>query len=350
MGTRKIFPILTAAVFFAAFVMFSAQDINAQGRYANRYSKRDVSNIISRMESSSTQFRRDFDRAMDNSNLNGTQAEDRYNNIVRDFESSVNRLRRQFDRGDGWWESRNDVQNMVRDARPVNTMMTSISFRRNIERQWRELRNDVNTVADTYDLPGLEGGGWNGGGNNPGGNWPGGGQTSTPPNWAQGTFYSTYPNVRMTISRNGDVTSEINGQTFQGRYYRGSIYAGNEVATVTRSGDGFRTYNRTTGQNIDFRRGSGGWNPGGGGGGWEGPTSNPPSWAVGSFVSLDGNIYMTIDRNGRVTSEVDGQSFQGRYYNGSIYSPGSTATVNRRGNGLRTYNQTSGQNIDFRRR
>src|SRR6187402_2644296 len=147
--------LLTATLFLGGFSLMVSVPTFAQGRYANRYSKRDVSGIISRMETSSNAFRRDFDRAMDNSNLNGTAQEDRFNNIVADFENSVDRLRREFDRNATWWESRGQVENMIREARPVNSMMTSLAFRRNIERQWNTLRNDINTVADTFDLPGL---------------------------------------------------------------------------------------------------------------------------------------------------------------------------------------------------
>ena len=349
MNMRKVFSLFATAATVAAFVLFAAGDTSAQGRFANRYSKRDVGTIISRMETSSTEFRRDFDRAMDNSNLNNTQQEDRYNNIVRDFENAVDRLRRQFDRTDNWWQSRNDVQNMVRDARPVNTMMTSLSFRRNIERQWTRLRNDLNTVADTYDLPGLNGGGWNGGsGNGPGGNFPGGGQSSTPPSWAQGTFYSNYPNVRMTITRNGEVTSVIDGQTFYGRYNRGNINADGQTASVTRTSNGFRTYNTTTGQRIEFSRGQGG---GGNSGGSDGPTSTPPTWAQGTFYSVYPAAEMTISRNGRVTSVVDGRTYYGRYYSGSIYSDdGQIATVTRDRDGFRTYNRSTSQTLNFRRR
>ena len=49
--------------------------------------------------------------------------------------------------------------------------MNNATFRRNLERQWNRLRNDINKLADTYDLPGLNGGGWNGGPGFPG---PGG--------------------------------------------------------------------------------------------------------------------------------------------------------------------------------
>ncbi len=160
MNIRGTISASISIVFIATFVLVGYNSASSQGRYTARYSKRDVSGTISKLEQSSNKFRSDFDRAMDKSNLNGTPSEDRFNNLVRDFENSVDRLRREFDSGDVWWESRNLVENMIRDARPVNTMMTTLPFRRSLERRWNQLRKDVNTLADTYDLAGLDGGGW----------------------------------------------------------------------------------------------------------------------------------------------------------------------------------------------
>ncbi len=208
-------------------------------------------------------------------------------------------------------------------------------------------------APDCNQSAGGNSGEWNGGNNSGwnGGN-SGGGQTSNPPSWARGTFYSSNPNVTMTIANNGQVTSVIDGQTYYGRFYRGTIYSNDSSATVTRDGNGIRTYNTVSGQTIYFTKNSGGnngnWNNGNNGG-WtgSGQTSNPPSWARGTFYSSNPNVTMTISNNGQVTSIVDGQTYTGRYYQGTIYSNDSSATVTRNGNGIRTYNTVSGQTIYF---
>lgn len=188
------------------------------------------------------------------------------------------------------------------------------------------------------------GGGWNPGN-------PGGGQTSRPPSWAVGTFHSAWPSVTMTISANGQVQSNISGQTYYGRYWNGAIHSNSDgsAATVSRMGNGIRTYNRSTGQTIDFTRN---WGGGGGdnGGGWDGPTSNPPSWAVGTFETDGGNVRMTIRSNGQVTTRIGDNTYNGRYYYGSIHSNGEVATVTQDRNGIRTYNRTTGSYLNFRRR
>jgi hypothetical protein len=213
----------------------------------------------------------------------------------------------------------------------------------NVSGEERDLgQNDWDNRISSMRRVSGGGGGWPG---NPGG----GGQTSRPPSWAVGSFHSAWPSVKMTIAANGQVQSVINGQTYYGRYWNGAIHSSNDgsVATVSRMGNGIRTYNRSTGQTIDFTRD---WGGGDNGGGWDGPTSNPPSWAVGTFETDNGNIRMTIRNNGQVTTRIGNNSYNGRYYYGSIYSNGETATVTQDRNGIRTYNRTTGVYYNFRRR
>lgn len=183
-----------------------------------------------------------------------------------------------------------------------------------------------------------------------GGGWGGGGNQVRPPSWAVGTFYSAYPSVTMTIASNGQVQSNIGGQVYYGRYTNQGIRSNDDgsLASISRLGNGIRTYNRSTGQTIDFTRNWGGG--GGNNGGWDGPTSAPPSWAVGTFESDNGNIRMTIRSNGQVTSRIGDNTYNGRYYYGSIYSNGEVANVTQDRNGIRTYNRTSGVYLNFRRR
>lgn len=356
MNTKKIFSLLTPAVFAALAILVVAETATAQGRYASRYSKRDVSGIISRLETSSDAFRRDFDREMDRSNINGSSSEERFNNIVRDFENSVDRLRRDFDRNNGWWESRNDVQSMVREASPVNTMMNTLPFRRNIERQWNALRNDINTVADTFDLPGLNGGGWTGGG----GGFPGGGgQSITPPSWAQGTFYGRAPNgqqIRLTIGSNGSVNVDVNGEMSYGSFTRGNqLFVNGARSRVTRQGNGILTVGINTGERITYTRtgwggggNSGPWNPGGG------DAVRPPNWAQGTFYATAPNrarITLTISGNGQVTVDVDGQLTYGTYTrNNILVVDGAQSRVTSVSGGIRTTGINTGEVITYRRR
>ncbi|MBC7901727.1 MAG: hypothetical protein H7070_16935 [Saprospiraceae bacterium] len=319
-------------------------DGQVQGRYINRYSKRDVSGIINRLEQSSNTFRNDFDRAMDQSNLNGTPTEDRFNADVTDYANSLDRLRRDFDRNDSWWESRNNVQNVVREAQPVNVMMNSLPFRRQLESRWNRMRTDLNTLADTYDLPGLNGGGWNGGGGN-----PGGGQQGNVPNWALGTFYGRGPqgeSIALTIARNGSVTANINGSPSYGSINRDRLNINGENARVTRINNGIRTTG-ANGEVITYSKSNnGGWNPGGGG-----QQGNVPNWALGTFYGRGPqgeSITLTISNNGSVTANIGGSASYGSIYGDRLNMGGEFARVTRLNNGIRTVGD-NGQRIDYTR-
>jgi hypothetical protein len=365
---KRVFSALVAALSFIAVASVLSTAAWSQGRYANTYSKQQVSTIIANLEQSSNRFTLDFNREMDRSSYNGTRDEDRFNANVRDYASSLDRLRRQFDRNNSWWASRQDVQEVLNRAQTVNTMMNAISFRRNLERQWNRMRDDLNKLADTFDMPGLEGGGYTGGpynrGNGDGRYNPGNGegryngQMSRPPSWALGTFYSTNgSNIMMTISPNGQVSVVNNGSTYYGGFYRNNIVLNGDTSDISQTRNGIRTYNRNTGETTNYTRTegryNGGYNGNGGvvGGGIGDRVSAPPSWAVGTFYSTsDPQVTMTIGSDGRINLFTNGQSYYGTYYQGSMTLNGDTSTITQTRNGIRTYNQNTGQTTDYRRR
>ncbi len=354
--SKSIFTTFLMAAFVGLATFVMPIDTNAQVgilRNQNRYSKADVSRIIAKLETSSNVFRRDFDRAMDNSSLNGTSAEDRYNDNVRDYENALDRLRSQFDRNDSWWETRNDVSNVIREAQTVNTMMNTISFRRTLENRWNTMRNDLNTLADTYDLPGLNGGGWTGGiGGGVGGGWGGTGQTSSPPSWAQGTFYGTAPDggqIVLSLTPNGHATANVGGIATYGTYYRSLLRLGSNTARLRQTSNGFQTISTLNGETINYNRS--GW-AGGVGGGWggTGQTSTPPSWAQGTFYGTAPNgtqITLTLARNGQATSNAGGALNYGTYYRGLLRFGNDSARVNRINNGIQTVSTLNGETINY---
>lgn len=330
---RKTAVLFSLALIAAVFT----SNINAQGRYRNVYSKRDVSGIISKLEQTSNTFRRDFDRNLDDSSLNGTNEEDRLNQIVQRYERDLNQLRREFDRNDSWWESRRNVEEVMDSARSVNVMMNTLPFARRLERQWRNMRRDLNKLADTFDLPALDNAGGGGGGGNV-------------PNWAEGTFYGRNPQdgrtIVLTISRNGNVTVDFQGSTTTGFYSREQISIYGATARVTRLKDGIRTTRVDTGEVIDYYRTGQGGGDGGIGG-------DVPNWAVGTFYGRNpqtgGTITMTISRNGSVSVNMDGVIFNGTLNNTRLFINGARATVRRLGNGIRTTNDETGERIDYSR-
>ena len=359
---RKVF--YSAALAGLALLALPGET-DAQGRYVGRYSRGDVDQIIRRLEDSGDEFRRDFRQAVDRSNLSGSQKRT-YRNQVDNFESQTDRLRSNFDRENDWWQSRNQVQNLVAAARPLNQTMNRIAFRRQIERQWNQLRNNVNTLADTYDLPGIAGGGWTGGG---GGNWPGptypggGGGTINPPRWAQGTFYATGPGgqaIILTISPNGSVNASVGQSMTYGTFTRGNIInLSGAQARVVRSGNGIITTRVDNGERIVYRRNPTGPGAGGGGNwgnpGWGGGNQiAPPTWARGNFRGTGPNgtrIDLTISRNGDVTARIGSATVYGSFTSGNYLTiDGVVSRVVRSGNGLSTTRLDNGETIFYARR
>ena len=322
-----------------------AQDDEAV--YTRRYSRRDVGSTIARLEQSSNTFRRDFDRYLDQSNINGTSEEDRINRIVSNYERALNRLRREFDASNNWWQTRNDVRGVMDEARQVNNMMRSLSFARRLERQWNQMRRDINSLAQTYNLPQLDGQGGGGGGG-------GGGNV---PNWAIGTFYGRNPQtggtITLMIDRNGSVQITFdNGSTVYASMNGDRLNNGGIISRVTRLNNGIRTTRNDTGERIDYFTRRGDWddddydNDNG--------NANIPSWALGRFYGTNpqtgGTITMDINRNGRVVITFEnGSTVYATMRGTQLNNGGITSTVTRLNNGIRTTRNDTGERIDYRR-
>lgn len=340
--------VLLPALFTMLLVPASA---DAQGRYAGQLSRTDVDGIVRRVEESGDDFRSNFREALNRSNLSDSQKRT-YRNQVDSFERATDRLRSRFDSDNNWWNSRTQVQNLISDSRPLNVTMNTVPFRRQIERQWNRLRDDVNRLADTYDLAGLAGGGWTGGGGGGGG---GGGQTISPPNWAQGTFYGTASNgsqITLSIASNGSVNAVIAGRVTYGTFTRGNILnIYGATSRVTRQGNGIVTTATDNSERIVYTRSG---SDGGSGGGWNpGEQIRPPNWARGTFygVAPDGaNITLTIETNGDVTANIGGRTLYGSFTRGNILSiDGAFARVTALPRGIRTVRTDGGLTIDYRR-
>jgi hypothetical protein len=331
---------LLSILCFALLIVTSAMEASGQGRYANKYSKRDVSGIITKLEQSSNTFRRDFDRNLDQSSLNGTREEDRLNDIVRNYESSLNGLRNDFNSSDSWWQSRSNVESVMDDARQVNVMMNSLPFARKLESQWNRMRRDINKLADTFDLPDLASSGGNG-------NWNSGG--GYVPNWSVGTFYGRNPRtggtITLTVESNGIVSADFGGSSTRGTLNGQNLNMNGAYARVTQINNGIRTRSTENGETIDYYRnsGSGLGNIGG----------NVPEWAIGTFSGRNPRtgerMLMTIRPNGEVSVNLRDSTVYGTIYNTTLTINGATAVVKRKGQGIRTESTNNNERIDYNR-
>jgi len=146
----------TAGFVVALALLVSAGPADAQWRARSRQDDRvDVGRIINRVESHSDAFRRSVDRALDRSRLNGSRTEDQINAEVKQFEKEVDRLRGEFDRRDSRDETRRNVERVLRQADEVNRIIRRSNFARDLDREWSQLRAELNTLAGAYNLKSL---------------------------------------------------------------------------------------------------------------------------------------------------------------------------------------------------
>ncbi len=89
---RRGFAAIIAASLLCASFTAMAQQRSYRGTYQS------VLQLIHRIEDRTDLFRNSLDAALDQSTLDGTNAEDNINLFVRDFDAAVSRLRERFDR------------------------------------------------------------------------------------------------------------------------------------------------------------------------------------------------------------------------------------------------------------
>ena len=156
---NRIVRLTAAAIATALVVLGSSSPSLAQSQWDQRYwntmRKSDVEKVIARLERNANDFRRGLDRWLDNSRIDGTRREDEYNSRVKAFEQATNRLRAEFDRRDKWWETRDQVNDVLEKAKPVSEIMRrgGRRYSRDLENQWWTLRRQLNKLATTYRLP-----------------------------------------------------------------------------------------------------------------------------------------------------------------------------------------------------
>lgn len=151
----KRFLILSFSVGFAFVFSLLLNVNNVQAQKYGSISKKEAREIIKRVELESDIFRRAFDDFLDDSRVDGSNRETRYNDRIKEFEKAVDDAKRHFDTGDRYQESRARVEELVRAANPVNEIMLDEEFNEALQHRWKNIRKDVNRLAKNYDLEKL---------------------------------------------------------------------------------------------------------------------------------------------------------------------------------------------------
>jgi hypothetical protein len=184
-SSKRIIAIIFALGVLLAGIPTMAQQTYPQQRvYRGTYQS--VRNLINRIDSRATTFRNTLDTALDQSRIDGTNAEENINSFVRDFDAAVDQLRARF-------ESRQsttaDAQEVLEHAALIDRFVNRRRLDARVQQDWSAVRLQLNQLATAYGVT-----------------WPtvarGAGRRTTPfPSTSNNVLTGTY---RLDASRSDD--------------------------------------------------------------------------------------------------------------------------------------------------
>jgi hypothetical protein len=148
---KKLFAVLSVMFVFGAMVEVSnAQPRRARGKV---YTKAEVERVVIRVEERLDSFVNQYDKALDNSSLNGTKKEDWLMKRAKDLEHTTDELRSEFDRRDTYQENKNEVRSCLNIATDIDKNMKNKRYGAAAEANWKNVVYELNTLAKIYNQP-----------------------------------------------------------------------------------------------------------------------------------------------------------------------------------------------------
>ena len=149
---------LIVAVSVVLMIIMAADTANAQRRIRREargraMTKAQVKVVINRVEDRVDRFVKNYDEALDRSRLDGSSRENWLMNRARDLESATDELAREFDRRDAWIDNREETRRCLNIATDIDRNMRNYRFGAATEANWSNVRFELNTLADIYNLP-----------------------------------------------------------------------------------------------------------------------------------------------------------------------------------------------------
>lgn len=135
---------------FLAITLSTAYTAQAQMQTRPyRVNDRQVQVLINRIETGTDTFRRQVDRNLDRSTMNGTRTEDTLISYVTDFENATDSLRSRFD---SRASTTADVQEVLNRASMVENFVRDNRLAPAAQRQWNLIRTDLDALATFYGV------------------------------------------------------------------------------------------------------------------------------------------------------------------------------------------------------
>lgn len=153
-AVSKRFMVMTmgCCMMLAALAAPSFAQRRGNDSWGNNGRRAEVNNLIRRVEQRSDVFVRLFDRALDNSAMDGTIREERLNERARELARQLDIVRTEFDRHQNFMDIRDNVSQAVNQADQINNVVRNRRLNPRVKQQWSMLRSELNRLALVYRL------------------------------------------------------------------------------------------------------------------------------------------------------------------------------------------------------
>jgi hypothetical protein len=125
----------------------------AAGAALSTTQRTDVNRAMQTIEQRSDQFEKHFLRDLNSSTLD-IEDRDRYRRWVDQLEDSLDNMKEAWDK-DNMAETREELQDALEVASSVNRFMLRSKWSPESEREWAEIRDNINTIAGVHKQPAV---------------------------------------------------------------------------------------------------------------------------------------------------------------------------------------------------
>jgi Na+/phosphate symporter len=151
--TRIVVAIMAVGVVLLMTETSTAQRRTRREARGVAMNKAQVKAVINRVEDRVDNFVKNYDKSLDRSRLDGSSRENWLMNRARDLETATDELAREFDRRDAWVENREETRRCLNIATDIDRNMRLHRFGAATEANWANVRFELNTLADIYNMP-----------------------------------------------------------------------------------------------------------------------------------------------------------------------------------------------------
>jgi hypothetical protein len=119
------------------------------GNTTARVDDKEVGQLLKRIEQGADQFRKSLDKALDDSGIDDSKAEDDINQFVTEFAETTDHLSDHFGRNQ---VITNDIEDVFRRGASIDSFMQRHRLNEKAENDWLTLRRDLDNLARAYHV------------------------------------------------------------------------------------------------------------------------------------------------------------------------------------------------------